>query len=289
MASKIVPTPVPTGGAITLVIAAAGAMTLSRATSGVGGLSAYTTLYSGAPIPFYVDCGDLLPGPLVPSSQYLYQLVDDNGTLTTNPLAPALSFSPQIEPLTALLIRMLQGAVNTLAVPNNVSKVTVLQDMPLTGLPPLPAINVNLDVIQQDEIPIGQQVPTYNDLGDGTIVATITGYSRRMFKITILADNAIERDFYRDMLPGFLEIFATYVLAPTGLNNSHRYQIASGQVAKDSIGKGPGFYYADVMLEFSGNLNITVSTNYGFIEHIDFRAVHPDGVVTEVVLPTTHP
>lgn len=289
MVSTLVPTAVPTGGAITLAIAASGTMTLARAVSGVSGLSAFTSLYSGLPIQFYVDCGDLLPGPLSPSTLYVYELVDENGTLVTSPTTPALSFSPQIEPLTALLIKMLQGAVNALAVPNNVSKVTVLQAMPIVGVPPMPFITVNLDVIQQDQIPIGQQVPIYQDLGNGTVVATIAGYCHRMFKISILADNAVERDFYRDMMPGFLEIFATYVLAQAGLNNEHKYQIASGQVAKDPVGKAPGFYFADVMLEFSGNLNITVSTNYGLIEHIDFKAVAPDGVVTEIILPLTGP
>ncbi len=276
---------VPTGGAITLNITASGMMTLSRSVSGINGFGPYVPLYTGPAVPFYVDAGDLLPGPLSPNNFYAYRVTDTVGTVDSVPLQPILEFNPQIEPLTALLIRMLQGAINVLAVPYGVSKVQVLQAMPIEGLPPLPMIVVNLDVIQQEQIPIGQQVPIYQDLGNGTITATIASYAKRIFKISILTDNAVERDFYRDMLPGFLEVFAVSVLAPTGLNNEHRYQLASGQVAKDQIGKAPGFYFADVMLEFSGQLNITVNAQYGLIEHIDFKAIHPDDVVTEVILP----
>lgn len=284
MSSSITPTPVPTGGAITLQIESDGIMTLSRAVSGVGGLSAFTTLYAGITTPFFVDVGDGLPGPLNSGTLYVYQLDDDNGQLQTDPVMPALRFDPQIEPLTAMLIKLLQGAVNTMVLPAGVRKTGVLQAMPIGGIPAMPFITINLDLIQQEQIPIGQSVPIYNLIA-GQGVATITGFVHRSFKISVLSDNATERDFYRDALPGVFEVFAAFVLAPAGLNVEHKYQAASGQVAKDTIGKGPGFYFADVLLAFSGSFNITVTTDYGLVGTLDFVATSSGGAETEVIVP----
>lgn len=108
-----------------------------------------------------------------------------------------------------------------------------------------------------------------------------------MFKLSVLANNGNERDFYRDIIPPIFKIILAQVLAPAGLDVEHHYQIASGQVADDNAGKSPGFYFADALLEFNGTLNLSVQSNLGLINTIDFQAYTPDGVVTEVIVPTT--
>ena len=91
MAANLEYTVLPTGGAVQLKLySTASTMTLNRATSGSAGLSTWTTIYNGpAPEPatifngvptdpyvLVIDSGDSLPGPLVPTDQYVYQLTD---------------------------------------------------------------------------------------------------------------------------------------------------------------------------------------------------------------------
>ena len=251
---------------------------LSRAVSGVG---AYTQLYSGAPVTFYVDDGTPLPGPLDPGSLYVYKLVDANGTSVTNSIQPQITLNPLTEPLTPLFQRLIQGAINSLVLPAGIERAQVVQAMPNTGFLRMPIVVINLDLMQQEEIPIGQSLLQYQN--DGT--AIVTGLVHRSYKISILCDGGNERDFYRDVMPGILEIIVAQVLTPGGLNVTHRYQISSGQVAYDYKGKAPGFFFADAMFEFTGTLNIAISnTSLGLIREIDFTATTPDNVPTEAII-----
>lgn len=283
MTSNIVATAVPSGGLITLTITSAGTMTLSRAIYTGGSPGAYTQLYSGPWIPFYVDCGDGLPEPLDPTVSYVYQLVDTNGTLVTAPVQATQTLLVQLDPLTTILIRAIEGAVNALVLPSGIKLATVYQAMPVNGLPPLPMIAVNRNILQQEQIPIGQSAWAPDQ--DGNIV--INAQASRAYQISILSYNGLERDFYSDALFGVLTCFVGSVLQPTGTDVSHKIQVSANQVVDPNQGKSPGFYYADFMFDFTGNLNITISTSYGYIEQIILTVVSPDGVTTVVDAPVT--
>ncbi len=281
--SSILPTIIATGGAVSLAIRSTGNTTLSRAVSGVSGVGPYTPLWNAGPLELYIDPGDGLPGPLSPASLYVYKLTDDNGTIVTAPVQPSVELNPQIEPLTQMMLKLLQAAVTSLTLPNGVKKATVLQAMPNGQNLPLPFFVLNLDLMQQAEIPIGQSA--WKIRNDGS--AVVTAQIHRMYKLSILSDNAVERDIYRDLIPPVFEVILSQVLAPAGLDVSHHFQIASGQVAEDRMGKSPGFYFADALIEFNGTLNMSIQTNLGLIAEIDFKAFTPDGQYTEVIVPTT--
>lgn len=293
---------IPTGGAValTLTTATSGVITLSRATSGFpagSGLSAFSTLYSGAPFanelmpdgkPFatpYFDTGDLLPAPLNPSQLYVYQLIDVNGSVQTPPILPAVELTIQPDPLTQILIRLLQAGINSLAPSSfNISggKIPqVLYDMPLAGFPPMPFVTVNLDLLQQEQIPIGQSVQKTNSAGNWVI----TGFAKFAYRISVLANSSPERDFYRDAVVAIFRSILASVFQPLGRDITHRYQIANGQVVKEKQLEMPGFYYADVMLEFSGTFNTLITINYGIINTIIFTGTTPDGTEIQVQVP----
>ena len=147
--------------------------------------------------------------------------------------------------------------------------------MPLGGQIPLPLVVVNLDVFQQTAVPIGQSVAPLSALITGGGIGsgyTMTGFAKRTFRISTLSRNAVERDFYRDNIVGVL--VATYgsILQPLGLDVSHKWIVSSGQVADDGKAKMPGFYFAEIMLEFEGTLNVVVSPFYGLIETLTLTA-----------------
>ena len=276
--SSIVGKLVPTGGAITLAVNAVGSgVTFSRAVSGASGIGAYTTLYSGAAsgIVQYLDTGDLLPAPLSSGSIYVYQLVDNNGTFTSPGYQPAPQLNVEIEPWLSTMIRLFQAGLSNITPPNSVSSsVQVLQQMPIVGLPPMPFVTINQDLIQQEEIPIGQNV----EIPDWTGGWTITAQAKRVFRISIMATNTSDRDFYRDAIIGIFESLVLAVFNPLSNDVRHRWQASSYQMANDPSGMGPGFYGADVLCELQGSLNIQITPNYGNIETITFTGTTRDGV-----------
>lgn len=77
------------------------------------------------------------------------------------------------------------------------------------------------------------------------------------------------------------------ILSQLGLDIEHRWQVATGQVASDTEGKTPGFYYAEALWEFEGTFNAVISQVYGTIAKIDFQATDENGVITEVIVPTS--
>lgn len=280
VAPSVTPQVIPTGGAISLSISGAvsGAATLSRAVSG----GSFTQIYSGGITPFYLDVGDGLPAPLDQTKFYQYQYTDGGGTTTTAFIQPVATLNINREPFTAILIRLLQAGVSALTIPNGIKAAQVMHAMPLMGLPPLPFVVVNLDLMQQDAIPIGQSLP----LVDSDTQQTITGFVSRTYRISVLAENSQTRDFYRDNIAGMLNVIYGPVLQPLGVDVTHRFQITSGQVADDRKAQMPGFYYADIMLDFIGTLDVVMSASslYGLIERIDFTA-SDDGNDTFVTVP----
>lgn len=287
-------TVIPTGGAVqlTLTTAPSGSISLQRAVSGIGGLGPFTTLYSGAPFsPYsqlstpYIDVGDQLPAPLNPSTLYVYQLTDVNGSVQTPPIQPAVELNIQQEPITQILIRLLQAGINSLAPqpfntqPGKVPQ--VLYDMPLVGFPAMPFVTVNLELGQQREIPIGQNVPKTDSEGNWVI----TGFARWIYRVTILGNSSVERDFYRDAVLGIFQAILTNVFAVIGKDIRHSWQFSNGQVAAQKDQQIPGFYYSEIMLEFEGVFNTLITITYGVISTITFTGTTPDGTEIQVQVP----
>lgn len=271
---------IPTGGAITLTISGAvsGAFTLSRAVSGTAG---FIPIASGqAPMPFFIDAGDGLPAPLQASAYYQYQYTDVSGTQTTGFIQPASSITIYPDPVQALLIRLIQGAINSMVFPNGVKKAQVTNAMPLGGNIPMPLVVVNLELGQQSAVPIGQSLAA--NAGSALNQQLITGFARRVFRVSVLAPNQDTSDFYRDAIVGVFEALYAPVLLPLGLDVTHRWQFNSGQVADDRQAKMPGFYFAEVMLEFEGTLNVLLTTNYGLIETLSVGVSGSSGDAEQV-------
>lgn len=262
---------VPTGGAVTLAItgAVSGSALLERAVSG----QTFSTIYSGAALKFYIDIGEALPGPLDPLSFYQYRYTDSGGQTLSAYVQPASIVSVQPEPITQILVRLIQGALNSMSLPTGVGRAEVTHAMPLGGTLKLPLVVVNLDLWQQGPVPVGQSFTVNAAIlaaasGVSASGYAIIGMSKRLYRVSILALSPIERDFYRDNLVGVFEALYESVLQPLGIDVTHRWQVSSGQQANDRQGYGPGFYFADVMMEFEGTLNIMVNLSNQIIQTI---------------------
>lgn len=273
---------IPSGGAVGLAFstAASGTIVLSRATSGVSGISAFDTLYSGAPLTdsgsgqFYLDIGDLLPGPLDISQLYVYRLTDVNGTLQSAPISPVNSVLLEPDSLTPIFMRIMQGGVDSTTLPAGINSAQVLQAMPLNGMPPLPIIVCLPELVQQEYVPIGQNVINpVTDPNASQNIWTISEYAKRVYRVSIMSTSAIEREYYRDSIVAWWKIMLATVLQPMGYDLHHRYQAASYQVSDAQGGQQPGFYGCDVALEFIGSRNIATVSAYGLINTIAVTGV----------------
>lgn len=271
MSASIIPTAIPTGGAISLAISGAvsGVFSLSRAVSG----QSFSVISSGTtltPLQLWIDAGDGLPEPLEPNLLYNYQYTDGAGTVTTGFVQPSASLQITPDPISQLLIRLLQGAINSLPFPTGIQPAQVTQAMPVGGDLKLPLVVVNLDLFQQDAVPIGQP---FGETNPTTGATTITGFCKRIYQISALATDVITRNFYRDNLAGIFEALLGPVLIPLGLDATHRWQGSSYQVASDRLSKAPGFFGVDFMLEFTGTFNVAINTAYGLIESFNVTIV----------------
>lgn len=273
---------VPTGGAVIFSLPDYSAsippsgvttITISRAVSGSTGLSAFTTIYSGAPCSTFVDAGEALPRPLDPTLAYVWQVTDARGTTQTTPVVPAQSITTGPDYLTNLLIRLLQGSLDSATLPPGFAPPTggrpvlITTKMPQQGLAAMPFIIVNLDLIQQSETQIGEDVNASRDNNWALFVN-----AKRIWRVSVFSQDANERDFYRDSLLVFFRVLKATVFSPLGLNVTHSFQAASFTDANAWDGHSPGFYGADLMLEIDGVFNTTILTNYGLIQSI---AVNP--------------
>lgn len=271
MTAIIKPVVIPTGGAIALNISGAvsGTATLERMASG----GTFATIYSGIAQSYYLDLGDGTPAPLDQNTLYQYRYTDVNGPVTTGFIQPQVSLVVQMEPILQIMIRLIQATLNSVTLPPGITKPQVTNAMPLGGQIPLPMIVVTEDMTQQAEVPIGQSVPivpsdsafTYGGAASGYV---ITGFAMRIFRVSVLVKDASSRDFFRDMILGMFESIYGPVLQPLGLDVTHRWQASTGQVANDKTGMGPGFYFAEIMLQFSGTLNVSIYPPTGIISTI---------------------
>ena len=270
---------IPTGGAIGLKLttAVSGSVVLSRAVSGVSGLTAFTQLYSGSPYSetgetvFYLDIGDQTPGPLLNGTQYVYRLTDVNGTVDSPPVTSASSITLERQDYTQIIIALLRGSINAAGnLPDGVQKANVLNAMPLQGNPALPCIFVNPEILQQEELPIGVDDENAGDLRQPATenVWTQTEQDRHVFRLTVLSLNAVERNFYRDFIVAVLRMSLAYAFSQFGADTSRNFEATCYQSVDQTNLMIPGFYACDVLFEFVANSNIKVVTSYGIIEHI---------------------
>jgi hypothetical protein len=266
-------TPIPTGGAVSLLFntGVSGTIALARATSGVGGISAYTTLYSGATLTesgknqFFLDYGDGLPSPLVSGTTYVYQLTDtDSSTVQTGGVLTPSAFNLESDGITQILIRLLQAAVTNNVPPEGVKPARITQAMPLNGIVPLPMIVITPELLQQGDQKIGEDV----ELPDKNNIWTMSEFAEFLYRVSVLATTAVERDYYRDLMIAAFKIAQAYVFQFLGDNITHTYQAASYQVSDLPNNKLPGFYGCDVMLSMIGTFNLAIFTSYGLIETI---------------------
>jgi hypothetical protein len=271
-------TAIPTGGVIGVkyTTATSGTVLLARAVSGSGGLGAFTPLLSGSPVSntgafcYFLDIGDQTPGPLVSGVSYVYQLTDVTGTMQSPPVQPNANVLIDTTQWTKIIIAILQGAINAAVLPTGVSRARVFNAMPLAGNPPLPLIAVNPELEVQSNIPVGADDPIV-----GALVQPATsnnwiqaGMERRMFRITAIALSAEERDFWRKFIIGTLRIATAYALSEIAADYIRDYQASSYQVSKETSSQLPAWYAVDVLWDITVESNVTVITNYNYIETI---------------------
>ena len=258
----------PTGGIAILKLKSAGdasSWSLVRSVVSGTGTTQTVTLISGPSdsVPVFVDIGDGTKAPLDPTLSYQYTFTTSKGTATAGPIVPAAAIELEQDQLTEIMMRALTSGIRSLVLPagfNN--RPTVFHAMPMGSQPTLPMISLNDTLLQQGDIPIGQNNP--NNRLTNTLI--IGGQALRHYTIAVCTTTAKERGWYRDaVLAIFHSIFGT-ILAAIGENATHRFQVHSSQVTGD--GMQPGFYYAEIMLELTGSFAVGVSTTYGVINEI---------------------
>jgi hypothetical protein len=258
----------PTGGIVILKLwsaALASSWSLVRSIVSGAATSQQVTLFSspGSPVPVFVDVGDGTKAPLDPALSYQYTFRTSAGTVTTDPIIPSASIVLEQDQLTTIMLRALTSGVRSLVLPASFRNTPpVFHAMPMGSQPTIPMISLNGTLLQQGDIPIGQNNP--NNMTDNMLI--IGGQALRHYTIAVLASTVEEREYYRDAVLAIFHSILGTILAAIGENASHRFQVHSSQVTGD--GMQPGFYYAEILLELTGSFAVGVSTTYGAIREI---------------------
>jgi hypothetical protein len=260
-------------------------MTLSRSVSG----GAFVQIYQGPPLPYWCDVGDgpsFSSEPLDATLPYEWQAIDSTGTTEIGPVTPAGFIVTVPDALTTLIIRLLQAATNNAPRPSGVtvSPVQVTTKMPAAGFAAMPFIVVNLELFQDRDTAIGQDVMN----PDAQNLWTLPGWSRRVWRISVISPSADERDFYRDTVLIAFRALKAVLFSRIAQNIRHDFQATSGTTGDEWTGQAPGFYWADAMLTLEGDFSVTMLTGFGLIEHINVAVSSSGGnVVDEIQIPTT--
>ena len=168
---------------------------------------------------------------------------------------------------TALLIRLLQAAINNLTLPPGIPPAQVMTRMPANGWTAMPFVVVNLELIQQSDTEIGED---FANPGNDN-VWTLFANARRIWRVTVQSQSAEERDYYRDTLLAIFRILYVSPYSYIGLNVEHSFQAVSYTSVEEWQDVIPGFYCADLLLELDGLFPATVVTNYPIIQNIVSR------------------
>lgn len=273
-------TPVLTGGALNIYTQKTGSagqygVTLSRSSDGG---TTWTQLYSGQIIQFYLDVGDMTLSPLLSNTGYQYQITDSvNSSITyTSPVVYPISTLQVLQDVTTeTIMRMVEAGLSVLQMPGNSNwqPPKFLYQMPLDNTPQLPFVTTNLDLIQQEEIPIGftnmmedinqesqQSIP-------GTGVFSMTGLQNRRYSFYVFSKMYRERDFIQE------SIIAIIMGIQASLSHGNEdirfsYQAAQGAVEfRDA--EHPGFYYAQITADITRQVAIKFTSTVGRISTID--------------------
>jgi len=249
---------IPTGGGVRLQgISFDTSYQLTRtvvSTGQVDTIYSTTTHIPGNSI-FFIDMGETFGTvnlQYLPSQNYVYTVTDSYGTVSTPSILPYNQVYAYRDELDIIFIRLLNSALDALAVGSPYPKPRVYHAMPIVGIPPLPLITINQDLIQQEFIPIGQSAPSESQ----QMLAMV----KRIYTVTVYTTAADARDFYRTNIIGIFEALCKDPLTYLGQNVTHRFQVASSQMIAEKEDKEPGFYYCNCMLEFSGNFFIELVT-----------------------------
>jgi hypothetical protein len=265
----------PTGGIIILdLYADQNPVTFQRS---VSGSAVWQTLYEGdytknLTVPgatdlyqLWIDDGSMMGAPLSATTPYIYRLTDASGnSVETPPITPNAALTVEQDQITSIMIRVMQAAFTNMVMPAGFMRPHVMHAMPLSlgGNPRLPIITVNLDYGPvMEEVPIGQGI---DSIGGNTYV--LTAQVRRRYSISALCLSAEEREFYRDAVIGVFSAMAPLVFGRIWDDTRFTYQAYSSQKTNDEY--GPGFYFAQVMLDMVGSLNTTITTNYGGVDDL---------------------
>lgn len=89
-----------------------------------------------------------------------------------------------------------------------------------------------------------------------------------MFRITVMALSAEERNYYRDFVAAVLRIAVAYAFSQIGADSSHNVEMVSYQEVDQTNMMIPGFFAADILYEFVATGNIKITTNYGTISSV---------------------
>ncbi len=233
-------------------------------------------LVSGAAqtIPFFVDIGDGTNTPLNPQTLYSYRFATAQGIAITDPISVSGAIVLEPDHLTRVLGRSLQAGLVSLVLPTNFTqRPTFSYSMPVTTQMRFPMVLLNLDLLQQESIPIGQGQPS--QIVDNSY--SVPAMAMRRYVVRVFATNVDERDFYRDAVIAIFNTILTPLLAKIGVNTSHRFQASNGQIVTDQM--QPGAFYAEISLQFSGLYNVTVSTNFPIIGSVIGQATGAIGSI----------
>lgn len=270
----------PCGGIVILQMESdqTGAWTLTRTPTSSDVPDPYV-LYSGPPIDLltssvsrtWVDYGDGTNLPLESSLEYTWTFTA--GTEAETRIAtPALTIVVAFDDYLRLFVRVLQSGVANVLLPTPTdgslairNRPNVIISMPLVGSPTLPVITINNDLTAQDDstVPIGRGVNTDTTRN----MYQITELVRRRFKVTILVSSTDEREFWTWVVLALFKSVLIDLLLGMGQNITSGFQAAASQVNDPP----PGFYFADIMLEFTGDFPVRITTNYPVVEGFEIK------------------
>ena len=243
----------------------------------VSGTVLATGVSGQSPLQVYFDLGDGTNAPLDSSQLYAYTFTTSNGTIQTPPLSPACSILIEQDHVSSILYRALQSGVAALALPASFrNKPQVIHAMPLAGagMPVLPSISFNETLVQSTDYRIGEDVDTDSTINQFQVATQ----ALRHFTVFVMAANVQEREFYKDAV---IAIFSSMlpILNKIGVNVTHRFQASTGQLTGRS--NEPGYYFAEILLEFIGLYTVGITTSYGMIKYFSFD---PVGVEETILL-----
>jgi hypothetical protein len=276
----------PTGGVITLQPMSSSdpaTWALNRFISVSGVEVSGVTLWEGSPgatpLSVFVDIGDGANAPLDPTQLYAYQFTTATGIVDTGPLSPACSITVERDHVSSILYRSLQSGMASLKLPADFNNApTITHAMPLAGegVPVLPSIAFNETFLQETEYRIGENVDDDQEWNQFQVGSQAV----RHYTVFVMAASPREREYYKDAVIAIFNAILGPVLNKIGNNVTHRFQSSSSQLVGRS--NEPGFYFSEILLEFTGLYSTGIVTTYGPIEVID-SITGVSGIYTESI------